>query len=81
MIFGAAACDPNESLVVYVNAMLDFGPLVTLTRASPSLHEIPRRIKLEYRRARRIFLSRFHGAWTVDDPDVILLFIDGDSGD
>src|SRR6185369_952636 len=76
VVLVAAARDPHEFLVVYVNPMLRAGPLIAIARASPGLDEISGRVELEYRGASHALLFRLHGTGTVDDPNVILLGID-----
>lgn len=48
----AVAGDPNEALVIDIDAVFILRPVVTLARAAPSAQQIACRIKLQYRGCR-----------------------------
>ncbi len=73
------AADPDEALVVDMDAVLALRPLVARAGAAPGLDEIARRVEHHDRRRRHRGLLRLERARPVQHPDVVLR-IDGDAG-
>ena len=82
--------EPDEALVVDVDAVLVLRPVVALARAAPGLDEIALRVELHHRRgglaalrARRVegrgLLVVGQRLRPLHDPDVVLR-VDGDAG-
>src|SRR5580704_15696269 len=78
MVIRPVATYPNIPLVVHSDAMLAFGPFIALTRATPSLNEVPVRIKFQHGwRCMRFVLCRSGGMsvdipWSLQHPHVVM---------
>jgi hypothetical protein len=73
------SADPYEALVVEMDAVLAFGPFVTIARAAPGLDEVARRVEDHYRRRGQGGCVRLESPRAVQEPDMILR-IDGEAG-
>src|SRR6185437_2131442 len=79
----AIAAEPDEALVIDIDAMLVLEPVIALARATPGAQHVPFLVKFDHRRRRHAAF----GAWwnerrrlfiigerarALDDPDVVL---------
>src|SRR5205807_8858516 len=81
-VFGAVAAEPDVALVVDVDAVRPFRPLVARSRSAPGSHQVAGRVEHEYGRGRAaalgdgrvlfepLFVDMQPSRAAMDDPDV-----------